>query len=164
MQTRIDNSDVQAANQVLWSLGKYVNESGLERSLLDLILVRASQINHCAFCLDMHIKDARASGETEQRLYSLNAWRETTFYSERERAALAWTEAVTVLGNAGVPDEVYEQVRQQFTEQEIVNLTMAVITINCYNRLNLGLKFGIPGQYKSQRKTVPDLQTVPANG
>jgi AhpD family alkylhydroperoxidase len=154
MQTRININQVQTANQLLWGLGKYVNECGLERSLLDLILVRASQINRCAFCLDMHIKDARVSGESEQRLYSLSAWRETPFYSERERAALAWTEAVTTLGENGVSDDLYEQVRQHFNEQEIIDLTMAVITINSYNRLNLSLKFTVPGRYKSQRQPV----------
>jgi AhpD family alkylhydroperoxidase len=160
MQTRMDFNQVQAANQALWSLGKYVDECGLERSLLDLMLLRASQINRCAFCIDMHTKDARASGENEQRLYALNAWRETPFYSDRERAALALTEALTLVSQDGVPDEVYEQVREQFSEQEIVNLTIAVITINSYNRLNISLKFTIPGRYKSQRKPAPILNGV----
>ena len=128
------------------------------------MLVRASQINRCAYCLDMHMKDARASGETEQRLYSLSVWRETPFYSDRERAALAWTEAVTVLSENGVPDELYEQVRHHFSQQEIVGLTMALITINSYNRLNVSLQYTVPGRYKSQRQPDPALNGIPANG
>lgn len=158
MRTRMDYKEVQPAIEALLSLGNYAGENGLEQSLLDLMLVRASQINRCAYCLDMHTKDARASGETEQRLYGLNAWRDTPYYSDRERAALAWTEAVTRLGENGVPDEVYEQVRRQFSEQEIVGLTMAVIAINSWNRLNLSLQFTVPGRYKSQRK--PALNAV----
>src|SRR4051812_45147932 len=109
MQPRIGFHKIDAkAVQALMGLGTYTDDSQLERSLLDLVLVRASQINRCAYCLDMHTKDARASGETEQRLYSLNAWRETPFYSDRERAALAWAEAVTLLAESSVPDDVYE--------------------------------------------------------
>ena len=144
---KIDSGAMQAIN----GIGDYVNNSGLERSLLDLMLVRASQINRCAFCLDMHTKDARASGETEQRLYSLDAWRETPFYTDRERAALAWTEAVTLLSENGVSDELYAEVQQHFSEDEIVKLTMAVIAINSWNRLNVSLR-AVPGHYKSQRK------------
>ncbi len=152
MQPRIGFQKIEAkAVQALMGLGNYVNESGLERSLLDLVLVRASQINHCAYCLDMHTKDARISGETEQRLYGLNAWRETPYYSDRERAALAWTEAVTLVSESGVPDAVYEQVREQFDEQEIVKLTMAVVTINSWNRLNVSLRT-VPGNYTSRRE------------
>ncbi len=150
---KIDSGAMKAIN----GIGDYVNNSGLERSLLDLMLVRASQINRCAFCLDMHTKDARASGETEQRLYSLNAWRETPFYSDRERAALAWTEAVTLLSENGVSDELYAEVQQHFSEDEIVKLTMAVIAINSYNRLNVSVR-AVPGHYKSQRQ--PAAQTA----
>ena len=146
---KIDSGAMKAIN----GIGDYVNNSGLERSLLDLMLVRASQINRCAYCLDMHTKDARASGETEQRLYSLDAWRETPFYSDRERAALAWTEAVTLLSENGVSDELYAEVQQHFSEDEIVKLTMAVIAINSYNRLNVSVR-AVPGHYKSQRKPV----------
>ncbi len=154
MQPRVNLFKVDAsAMQSLMPLGDFVNNSKLERSLLDLMLVRASQINHCAYCLDMHIKDARVSGETEQRLYSLNAWRESPYYTDRERAALAWTEAVTLLSETCVPDEVYEQVRPLFSDQEIVNLTMAVIAINSWNRLNVSLRT-VPGAYKSQRVAV----------
>ena len=151
MQPRIGYNKIDPqAVQALMGLGNYVDGCQLERSLLDLVLVRASQINRCAYCLDMHTKDARASGETEQRLYGLNAWRETPLYSDRERAALAWTEAVTLLTESGVPDDVYEQVREQFDEQEIIKLTMAVITINSWNRLNVSLRT-VPGSYKSRR-------------
>lgn len=128
-------------------LEKYVRESGLERSLLELIKLRASQINGCAYCLDMHWKDARASGESEQRLYSLDAWRETSYYTERERAALAWTEAVTQIAGNHVPDELYEQVRPYFSEEELVNLTLAVVTINGWNRLAISFRTE-PGTYQ----------------
>lgn len=150
MQTRIPlrKIDPKAIN----ALSELGGNDGLELSLLDLVKVRASQINHCAFCLDMHIKDARMSGETEQRLYSLSAWRETPIYSERERAALLWTESLTQLGDEGVPDAVYEQVRQHFSEEEMVALTMTVIAINSWNRLNIGLRTVVAGTYKSHRK------------
>ncbi|MBC7813733.1 MAG: carboxymuconolactone decarboxylase family protein [Burkholderiales bacterium] len=151
MQTRIAYNKLDS-NVVQGILGLGGN-SGLEESLLDLVKVRASQINRCAFCLDMHIKDARTSGETEQRLYSLSAWHETSFYSERERAALAFAEAVTLISENGVPDEVYEQVRQHFSEQEIVSLTMTVIAINAWNRLNVSLRTVVPGHYKSRRQS-----------
>ena len=127
-------------------LEKYVRESGLERSLLELVKLRASQINGCAYCLDMHWKDARARGESEQRLYGLDAWRETSYYTERERAALAWTEAVTQIADNHVPDELYKQVRQHFSE-ELVNLTLAVIAINGWNRLAISFRTE-PGTYQ----------------
>ena len=113
----------------------YVRGCGLDHKLLELVKMRASQINGCAFCLDMHSKDARARGETEQRLYPLSAWAETPFFSERERAALAWTEAVTRLADAPVPESLYEELRRHFSEKEVVDLTMAVIAINGWNRL-----------------------------
>ncbi len=154
MQPRINYLNIDSgALKAINGIGDYVNNSGLDRSLLDLILIRASQINRCAYCLDMHTKDARASGETEQRLYSLNAWRETPFYSARECAALAWTEAVTLLSENGVSDELYAEVQQYFSEDEIVKLTMAVIAINSYNRLNVTVR-AVPGHYKSQRQPV----------
>jgi AhpD family alkylhydroperoxidase len=124
-----------------------VRESGLELSLLDLVKLRASQINGCAYCLDMHWKDARARGESEQRLYSLDAWRETSYYTERERAALAWTEAVTLIAENHVPDDLYEQVRQHFSEEELVNLTLAVVAINGWNRLSISFRTE-PGTYQ----------------
>src|SRR3954468_3153799 len=122
-----------AANRAMYGLEKFVRECGLEHPLLELIKTRVSQINGCAYCIDMHTIDARAAGETEQRLYALNAWRETPFYNDRERAALAWAEAVTLVSETHVPDDVYEATRQHFSEEEMVNLTLAVITINGWN-------------------------------
>jgi AhpD family alkylhydroperoxidase len=110
--------------------------------------MRASQINGCAYCIDMHSKDARALGETEQRLYELNAWRETPFYTERERAALAWTETLTLVSETHVPDSAYEEARKQFSEKELVDLTYAVITINAWNRIAIALR-AVPGHYRS---------------
>jgi AhpD family alkylhydroperoxidase len=128
-------------------LERFVRTCGLEHSLLELVKTRASQINGCAYCIDMHTKDARAAGETEQRLYALSAWRETPFFSDRERAALEWTEALTLISENVVSDELYEYVRSQFAEQEIVNLTMAVITINGWNRLAIPFR-SVPGSYQ----------------
>src|SRR5690348_4446539 len=127
MESRIDvaKADPKAYHAML-ALETYIHQSSLEKPLLELMKMRASQINGCAYCLDMHSKDARAAGETEQRLYELNAWRETPFYSERERAALAWTESLTLVSETHVPDEVFEEVKKHFSEAEIVALTMAV--------------------------------------
>lgn len=133
--------------RAMMGLETYVNDCGLEHTLLDLVRLRASQINGCAFCIDMHAKDLRAAGESEQRVYMLDAWRESPFYSDRERAALAWTEAVTLVTAGHVPDEVYEQARQQFSEQELVNLTLAIVAINGWNRLNVSFRT-VPGDYK----------------
>lgn len=152
MQPRISYSAVApGAGQAMMALEKYVNQSGLERPLIELVKLRASQINGCAYCIDMHTKDARAAGESEQRLYALTAWRETPFYSERERAALAWTEAVTLIADGHVPDEVYEQARTQFSEKELVDLTMAVIAINGWNRLAISFRT-VPGTYQPTRR------------
>ena len=149
MQPRIDFTKVEpGAVKAMLGLEGYVRSSGLELSLLDLIKTRASQINGCAYCIDMHTKDARARGESEQRLYLLNAWRESPFYTERERAALEWTEAVTLITEGHVPDEVYENVRRQFSEQELVNLTMAVVAINGWNRLCVSFRV-VPGDYQA---------------
>ncbi len=126
---------------------QYVRECGLEHSLLELVKVRASQINGCAFCLDMHTKDARIAGETEQRLYALSAWRETPFYTERERAALAWTEAITCVGDSHVPDDVYEAARAHFAEKELVDLTFAIVSVNGWNRLATSFHT-VPGSYR----------------
>jgi AhpD family alkylhydroperoxidase len=128
------------ALRAMYSLQKYVEECGLEKSLIELIKTRASQINGCAFCIDMHTKDARANGETEQRLYALSAWRETPFYTDRERAALAWTEAVTLISEGHVPEDIFEQARAQFSDEELVNLTIAVVTINGWNRLSIAFR------------------------
>lgn len=133
--------------RAMFGLNTPVAQSGLETSLIDLIDFRVSQLNGCAYCLDMHSKDLRAAGETEQRLYVLDAWREAPFYSDRERAALAWAEAVTLLTNKEVPDEVYEQARAQFSEQELTTLTLAVVAINGWNRLNIAFRTE-PGSYQ----------------
>jgi AhpD family alkylhydroperoxidase len=142
METRIDLFDVGGnAIKAMYGLGAYLAKSTIEQQLLNLIDFRVSQINGCAFCLDMHAKDLRADGETEQRLYLLNAWREAAnFYTDRERAALSWAEAVTKLTGNEVPDEVFNQARQQFTDQELVDLTMAVIAINGWNRINIAFR------------------------
>jgi AhpD family alkylhydroperoxidase len=151
MTARIDIQRVSPkATQAMLQLQKYVNDSGLEHSLLELVKMRASQINGCAYCLDMHSKDARAAGETEQRLYALDAWRETPFYSERERAALEWTEALTLVREGHVPDSVFEAAREHFSEQELVDLALAVVAINGWNRLSIGFR-AEAGTYKVPR-------------
>jgi AhpD family alkylhydroperoxidase len=119
----------------LLHLGHEVKKAGVDPTLYELVKIRASQINGCAYCIDMHTKDARARGETEQRIYALSAWRETPFFTNRERAALEWTEAVTLIAQTHVPDDVFERVRQEFEEQELVTLTFAIIEINAWNRL-----------------------------
>ena len=149
MPSRIDLSKVPpGAMKAMYGLEEYLKQCGLEPSLLDLVKLRASQINGCAFCIDMHTKDARARGESEQRLYLLDAWRESPFYSERERAALAWTESLTLITNGHVPDEVYEQARRQFDEPELANLTLAVVAINGWNRLSISFRVA-PGTYQA---------------
>ena len=128
------------AINALRALEAQVQGSGLEPSLIELVKTRASQINGCAFCINMHIQGARKHGETEQRLYLLNAWQEAPVYTDRERAALAWTEAVTLVSETHVPDEVYAEVRKQFSEVETVNLTMLVATINAWNRIAVSFR------------------------
>jgi AhpD family alkylhydroperoxidase len=148
MEPRINY--VKAAPGVLDAMlgvSNYLRKSGLEESLLNLINLRASQINGCAFCLDMHWKDLRAAGEEEQRLCGLDAWEESPYYSDRERAALAWTEAVTTVKDGHVPDEVYEQVRPFFSEKEIADLTLAIVLINGWNRLNIAMRT-VAGTYQ----------------
>jgi AhpD family alkylhydroperoxidase len=135
-------------------LEQAVRDSSLEPALLELVRMRTSQLNGCAFCLDMHSKDARARGEGEQRLHLLNAWREAPFYSARERAALAWCEALTLLPQSGAPDDVYEQVARQFDEQEIVALTLAIVAINGWNRFAVGLRSPV-GDYVSPYDSEP---------
>ncbi len=125
-----------------------VYESSLEPELLELVKMRASQLNGCAYCLDMHSKDARARGEQEQRLYVLSAWREAPFYSDRERAALGWCEALTLLPSSGAPDAVFDELARQFDEDEIVALTLAIVAINGWNRLAVGLRSAV-GHYVS---------------
>ncbi len=127
-------------------LEKQISKAGLDSKLLDLVRMRASQINGCAYCLDMHSKEARAAGETEQRLYGLDAWRETPYYSARERAALEWTEALTLVTQGHVPDDVYERVRQEFSEDELAHLSLGIVAINGWNRLNVAART-VPGDY-----------------
>jgi len=148
MQQRINYTQVAPDGyKAMAGLEQYARRSGLESSLLELVKTRASQINGCAFCLDMHTKDARVAGETEQRLYTLSAWHETPFFSDRERAALAWTEAVTRVADAHVPDDVYEQARKHFSEKELVDLTLAIVAINGWNRLAIAFRT-VPGTYQ----------------
>lgn len=149
MEPRINFARIApGAYRAMAGLESYVRQSSkLEPSLLELVRMRASQLNGCAYCLDMHSKDARAAGETEQRLYTLSAWRETPFFTERERAALAWTEAMTLISSGNAPDEVYEEVRKEFTEEELVNLTIAIVAINGWNRLAIGFR-SVPGTYQ----------------
>ena len=141
MQNRLNYAKVAPEGyKTMLALDNYLKHCGLEPSLLELVKARASQINGCAFCLDMHTKDARARGETEQRLYTLSAWEETPFFSERERAALAWTEAVTRVAETHVPDATYEWARSQFTEKELADLTLAIAAINGWNRLSIAFR------------------------
>jgi AhpD family alkylhydroperoxidase len=148
MEPRLDYGKASpAAMRTMMGLEGFVRQSGIEHSLLHLVKLRASQINGCAYCIDMHSKDARAVGETEQRLYALDAWRETPFYTPRERAALAWTEALTLVREGHVPDAVWEEVHPHFTKEELVNLTMAVVAINGWNRIAIGFRT-VPGSYQ----------------
>jgi len=141
MKARLNYSKISPeAIKGLFELEMYAAQSELERSLYLLIKTRASQINGCAYCIDMHTKDARKEGETEQRLYGLNAWREAPYYSNRERAALAWTEALTLISENGVSDELYEATREYFTEKEIIDLTMGIAAINAWNRLIISFR------------------------
>jgi AhpD family alkylhydroperoxidase len=158
MTARLQNAQAMTgAYKAMLQLQEYVNSCGLETSLITLIQTRASQMNGCAFCLDMHTKDARAEGESEQRLYLLPAWREAPFYSERERAALEWTEAVTLVADNHVPDEIYERVRLHFTDEELVNLTLAICTINSWNRLNVAFRTPA-GNYHPRHNTAHQAQ------
>jgi AhpD family alkylhydroperoxidase len=153
MQPRIDYRKYsQEPLKALYEIENYVASSGLENNLLLLMKMRASQINGCAYCLDMHSIDARAEGESEQRLYTLNAWAETPFFSDRERAALAWTEAVTNVSQSHVADEVFEEVKKHFSEKEIVDLTLALAMINLWNRIAISLR-AVPGHYRAAAKS-----------
>ena len=134
--------------QALQAMEKYIAGCGLDHKFVHLLKLRASQINGCAYCIDMHSIDARAAGETEQRLYALDAWRETPFFDDRERAALAWIEAVTLVSQGHVPDAVYDEARQHFSEKELVDLTFLASTINAWNRLAIALR-AVPGHYKA---------------
>ena len=152
MQSRMDFRTASPRGaKAMAELHDFVHGCGLDHSLLELIKLRASQINGCAHCIDMHAKELRAAGESEQRVYLLNAWRESSFYSDRERAALAWTEALTLVTDGHVPDEVYAQARAQFSEQELANLSLAVVAINGANRLNIAFRT-IPGSYRARAR------------
>lgn len=133
------------------NLETYVRQSGLEDSLLELVRMRASQINGCGYCLDMHSKDARARGESEQRLYTLSAWRDVPFYTARERAALEWTESVTLISRSEMPDELFDRARKHFSEKELVDLTLAICAINAWNRLSISFKPEV-GAYQPKKR------------
>jgi len=148
MHPRIDYAHVApGVARAMSHLEAYVHQAGLERSLLELMKVRASLINGCAYCVDMHTKVARSVGETEQRLYAVSLWREAPYYSERERAALAWTEAITLISVDRVPADVYDLARQHFTEKELVDLTLAIVAINGWNRLAVAFRT-VPGTFQ----------------
>jgi len=155
MEARLNLTKVapKGAYQAMAALQQYVDTCGLERPLLELVKIRASQINGCAYCIDMHTKDARALGESEQRIYMLSAWRESPFYTDRERAALEWAEAVTLISEGHVPDDVYARASKQFSPEELVNLSVAVATINSWNRLAIPFRL-VPGEYQSHLKPL----------
>ena len=162
MESRLDYSKVLPEGmKYVNALDHYSAHSGLEPSLLELIKLRASQINGCAYCVDMHSKDARTKGETEQRLYNLSVWRETPYYTDRERAALAFTEAVTLIANQHVPDDVYEQARRQFSEQELVKLMIGIVIINTWNRFAITFR-DEAGSYEPDHFVTQSRQAVPA--
>jgi AhpD family alkylhydroperoxidase len=155
MTQRLNALEVaKGAMKAMYGLETYLAKCGLEASLLHLLKLRVSQINGCAYCIDMHWKDLRAGGETEQRLYMLDAWRESPFYSERERAALAWAEAVTLVTEGHVPDEVFEEARGQFEDAELADLTLAVVAINGWNRLSIAFRT-VPGTYTAPAAHAP---------
>ena len=148
MEPRIEiMSAGKGALNAMLALSNYVHQSGLDKKLIDLINLRVSQMNGCAYCIDMHWKDLRAAGETEQRLYGLDAWRESPYYTGQERAALEWAEAVTQVGQTRVPDEVFEEAKRHFNDRELADLTLGVVTINGWNRLNIAFRT-TPGNYQ----------------
>ena len=160
MKPRIEGAKVApGAYHAMLGLETYLHQSGLEVPLLHLIKLRASQLNGCAYCIDMHWKDLRAVGENEQRLYGLDAWRESPYYTDRERAALAWTEAVTLITDGHVSDEVYEEVRPHFSEKELADLTFAIATINAWNRLAISLR-AEAGKYQPQARAQEAKKTA----
>lgn len=150
MQPRMEIGVDSAAYQAMLQLEKYVRGCGISPNLLELIKIRASQINGCAFCIDMHTKDARLYGETEQRIYALSAWQETPFFTPEERAVIAFAEAVTMISTHHVSDEIYDEVCRYFTEDETVNILMAIVTINTWNRIAITTRM-VPGTYQPQR-------------
>ncbi|ASK60754.1 hypothetical protein CFK37_00290 [Virgibacillus phasianinus] len=151
MEARLDYYSIAPdAAKIMIEFEKYTKASNLDAALLELVKTRASQINGCAFCLDMHTKDARAKGETEQRLYALNAWRETDFYTKKERVALALTEAITQISTNSISDQLYDSVREHFNEKDFVDLVYAINTINSWNRLAITMR-AVPGDYQAKR-------------
>ncbi len=145
MKPRLNpNTSAPEAMKAMIALESYIKTSGLEPSLIELVKMRASQINGCAFCLHMHSADARAHGETEERLYLLDAWRESPLYSDRERAALAWTEALTLIAQTHAPDDAYDKLKQHFSDEEQVKLSLLIATINAWNRLAIGFRLVHP--------------------
>lgn len=162
MEPRLDYSaTLPEATRLISAMDRYTSHSGLEPLLVDLIKLRASQINGCAYCIDMHSKDLRTQGESEQRIYSLSVWRETSFYTERERTALAFTEAVTLIADEHMPDAIYEQARQQFSEEELVKLMIAIININAWNRFAITFR-DEPGSYQPDHFATKSGQPVAA--
>jgi AhpD family alkylhydroperoxidase len=154
MKARLDFRKASPqGDKAMMGLHMFVRNCGLDHTLLELVKLRASQLNGCAHCIDMHTKELRADGESEQKLYLLNAWRESPFYTDRERAALGWTEAVTLLPNSQVPDDVYDEARKAFSEEELVNLTLALVAINGANRLNIAFRT-VPGSYEVRRRAA----------
>jgi AhpD family alkylhydroperoxidase len=148
MEARLDYTKASPeAAKAMIRMESVVRRSGIDPKLLELIKIRASQLNGCAYCIDMHTKDARFKGETEQRIYALDAWRETPFFTEKERAALAWTEAITNIQTGHAPDVVYRELSRNFSEEERVNLTLAITTINAWNRIAIGFRM-VPGSYQ----------------
>jgi AhpD family alkylhydroperoxidase len=148
MKSRIEHWKVAPGGfKAMSSLETYLHDSGLDQRMLHMVKLRASQINGCAYCIDMHWKDARAAGETEQRLYGLDAWREASYYSDRERAALAWTEALTNVAEGHAPDAAFDAVRSHFSDKELVDLTWAVAAINAWNRVSIAFR-SEAGKYK----------------
>jgi AhpD family alkylhydroperoxidase len=160
MEPRIKYTKYPDKMKAMYALEQTVR-SGLEESLIHLVKMRASLINGCAFCIDMHSKDARAHGETEQRLYGLGAWRETPYYTDRERAALEWTDTLTQISTHHVSDELFERTRQHFSEEEMVTLTLAVMAINAWNRLAISLR-NVPGSYQVPAQAAAARQSPPA--
>ncbi len=152
MQPRFDLTKADpGAYQAMYGMEQYLHKTSLEAPLIHIVKLYASEINHCAYCIDMHWKDLRALGETEQRLYGLPAWRESPYYTDRERAAFAWTEALTVITDGFVPDDVYEEVRPHFTDKELTELSMVIVTINGWNRLSVAAR-ATPGAYQPAKK------------
>jgi AhpD family alkylhydroperoxidase len=152
MKPRIDHRTVNPdAMKAMLGLEHYVHSSGLPEMLLHLVKMRVSQINGCAYCLDMHSKDLRAGGESEQRIYLLDAWREAPFYTDQERAALAWAEAITLITEGHVPDAVYEEARRFFNEKELIDLSLGIVAINGWNRLSIGFR-SVPGAYQAPKR------------